>query len=297
VDLSSVTLDIGDQKGTGAEAVLTAAGLLSSLPFRVSWSDFTSGPPMLEAMASGSVDIGGVGDAPPVFAASGGEAVEIVGARQTNGDQDAVVVPKNSPITSITQLKGKKIAYGSGSSANYNLLTVLTKAGLTTRDVTLVNLQPAEALAAFTSGSVDAWDIWPPYVQQVTAQDSARVLATGGAYGSPNSFEVASKAAAASPEKAAAIKVYLQTLDKAYVWAARHPGAWAAAWGKAAGLPASVMDVAAKIDAYTPIPITAAVTSSEQNLVNQFYSAGLIPNKVNISSYITTEFNATVTGS
>src|SRR5580704_5495789 len=67
-DLSSVTLNVGDQKGTGAEAVLTAAGLLNTLPFKVSWSDFTSGPPMLQAMASGSVDIGGVGDAPPVFA-------------------------------------------------------------------------------------------------------------------------------------------------------------------------------------------------------------------------------------
>ena len=100
VNLSAVTLNIGDQKGTGAKAVLTAAGLLNTLPFHVNWSDFTSGPPMLEAMASGSVDIGGVGDAPPVFAASGGEQVEIVGARQTNGDQDAVVVPKNSPITS-----------------------------------------------------------------------------------------------------------------------------------------------------------------------------------------------------
>ena len=145
VDLSSVTLNVGDQKGTGAEAVLSAAGLLNSLPFHVNWSDFTSGPPMLEAMGSGSVDIGGVGDAPPVFAASGGEQVEIVGARQTNGDQDALVVPKNSPITSISQLKGKKIAYGSGSSGNYNLLTVLTKAGLTTKDVSLVNLQPAQA--------------------------------------------------------------------------------------------------------------------------------------------------------
>ena len=108
VNLSAVTLNVGDQKGTGAEAVLTAAGLLNTLPFHVTWSDFTSGPPMLEAMASGSVDIGGVGDAPPVFAASGGEQVEIVGARQTNGDQDAVVVPKNSPITSIQQLKATR---------------------------------------------------------------------------------------------------------------------------------------------------------------------------------------------
>ncbi len=296
VNLSSVTLNVGDQKGTGAEAVLTAAGLLNTLPFHVTWADFTSGPPMLEAMASGSVDIGGVGDAPPVFAASGGEQVEIVGARQTNGDQDAVVVPKNSPITSIQQLKGKKIAYGSGSSANYNLLTVLTKAGLTTKDVTLVNLQPALALAAFTSGSVAAWDIWPPYVQQVVAQDGARVLATGSAYGSPYSFEVASKAAVANPAKAAAIKVYLATLDKAYTWAATHPSAWAAAWGKAAGLPTSVMDVAAKTDATTPIAITSATVSSEQNLVNQFFAAGLIPTKVNISSYITSEFNSTVSG-
>jgi sulfonate transport system substrate-binding protein len=296
VNLSSVTLNIGDQKGTGAEAVLTAAGLLSTLPFHVTWSDFTSGPPMLEAMASGSVDIGGVGDAPPVFAASGGEQVEIVGARETNGDQDALLVPRGSPITSISQLKGKKIAYGSGSSANYNLLTVLTKAGLTTKGVSLVNLQPAEALAAFTSGDVAAWDIWPPYVQQVVTQDGARVLATGSAYGSPYSFEVASKAAVANPDKAAAIKVYLATLDKAYTWAATHPSAWAAAWGKAAGLPTSIMDVAAKTDATTPVAITSTTVSSEQNLVNQFFAAGLIPNKVNISSYITSQFNSSVSG-
>ena len=297
VNLSSVTLNVGDQKGTGAEAVLSAAGLLSSLPFKVSWSDFTSGPPMLEAMASGSVDIGGVGDAPPAFAASGGEAVEIVGARTTNGDQDALVVPKGSPITSLSQLKGKKIAYGSGSSGNYNLLTVLNKASLTTKDVTLVNLQPAEALAAFTSGSVAAWDIWPPYVQQVVAQDGARILATGSQYGNPYSFEVASKAAVANPQKAAAIRVYLATLDKAYVWAAAHPTAWATAWGKASGLPTSIMNVAAKVDGNTPAQITSATISSEQGVVDQFFAAGLIPNKVDISDFITTQFNDTVPSS
>jgi len=298
VNLSSVTLNVGDQKGTGAEAVLKAAGLLSTLPFKVSWSDFTSGPPMLEAMASGSVDVGGVGDAPPVFAAAGGEQVEIVGARSVpSGDQDALVVPKGSSITSIQQLKGKKIAYGSGSSANYHLLTVLNKAGLTTKDVTLVNLQPANALAAFTSGAVDAWDIWPPYVQQVVAQDGAKVLAIGSQYGSPYSFEVASKAAVANAEKAAAIKVYLATLNKAYVFTATHPDVWGAAWGAASGLPASITTEAAKVDATTPVTITSAVISSEQNLVSQFYKAGLIPNNVDMSGFITSEFNSTVSES
>jgi sulfonate transport system substrate-binding protein len=296
-NLSSVTLNVGDQKGTGAEAVLKAAGLLSTLPFKVNWSDFTSGPPMLEAMASGSVDVGGVGDAPPVFAASGGEAVEIVGARATPaGDQDALVVPKDSPITSIQQLKGKKIAYGSGSSGNYDLLTVLNKAGLTTKDVSLVNLQPAEALAAFTSGSVDAWDIWPPYVQQVVDQDGAKVLAVGSQYGSPYSFQVASKAALANPQKAAAIKVYLTTLNKAYTWTADHPSAWGAAWAQASGLPASITDQAAEVDKQEPVTITSAVTASEQNLVTQFYKAGLIPSNVNMSGYITPQFNSTVSG-
>lgn len=297
VNLSSVTLNVGDQKGTGAEAILKAAGLLNSLPFHVNWSDFTSGPPMLEAMASGSVDVGGVGDAPPVFAAAGGEGVVIVGARTVpTGDQDAVVVPKGSTITSIQQLKGKKIAYGSGSSGNYNLLTVLTAAGLTTKDVTMVNLQPADALAAFTSGSVDAWDIWPPYVQQVVAQDGAKVLARGSQYGSPYSYEVASKAAVANPEKAAAIEVYLATLDKAYVWAEKNPDAWGAAWSAATGLPASITDVAATVDSTTPVVVNSAVTTSEQNLVAQFYKAGLIPSAPNMSGFITTQFNASVSG-
>jgi sulfonate transport system substrate-binding protein len=298
VNLSSVTLNVGDQKGTGAEAILKAAGLLSTLPFHVDWSDFTSGPPMLEAMASGSVDVGGVGDAPPVFAAAGGEGVEIVGARVVpGGDQDAIVVPKGSSITSVSQLKGKKIAYGSGSSGNYNLLTVLTAAGLTTKDVTMVNLQPAEALAAFTSGSVDAWDIWPPYVQQVVAEDGAKVLARGSQYGSPYSYEVASKSAVADPSKAAAIQVYLATLDKAYVWAESHPDAWGAAWAAATGLPASVTDVAATVDSTTPVVINSTITNSEQELVTQFYKAGLIPSQPTMSGYITTQFNSSVTGS
>jgi len=293
-DLSSVTLNVGDQKGTGAEAVLAAADLLKTLPFKVNWSDFTSGPPMLQAMASGSVDVGGVGDAPPVFAASGGEAIEIVGARQTSGDQDAVVVPKGSPITSIQQLKGKKVAYASGSSANYNLLTVLDKASLTTKDITLVNLQPADALAAFTSGSVEAWDVWPPYVQQVVAQKGARIIATGSAYGNPYSFEVASKAAVADPKKAAAIKAYLTILNKAYVWAATHPDQWGAAWAEASGLPVSVMVQAAKLSATKPVAITDDTITSEQGVVDKFFAAGLIPNKVDMKGYITDQFNDSV---
>jgi sulfonate transport system substrate-binding protein len=293
-NVSSVTLNIGDQKGTGAEALLQAAGLINKLPFKANWSDFTSGPPMLQAMGSGSVDIGGVGDAPPVFAAAGGEQVALVGARVTPPEGAALVVPKNSPITSISQLKGKKIAVSQGSSADYHLLTVLNKAGLTTKQVTLDYLQPADALAAFNSGHVDAWDIWSPYIEQVTAQDNARILVNGNGYGSDYSFEVASRAALNDPAKAAAIKDYLKILNQAYVWSETHTAQWAKLWGDATGLPSSIMLKAAQDDVNKPTTITPTVITAEQQLVTAFYKAGLIPTNVNMSSYSVTTFNDTV---
>jgi sulfonate transport system substrate-binding protein len=146
-DVSNVTLHVGDQAGTGAQALLSAAGLIGKLPFKVAWSDFTSGPPMLQAMAAGAVDVGGVGNAPPVFAAAGGDQIAIVGALQANPHGSALLVPKGSPIHSVAQLRGKRIAVAQGSSADYHLLTVLTKAGLTVHDVTLVYLQSATGLA------------------------------------------------------------------------------------------------------------------------------------------------------
>ncbi len=296
VNVSSVTLNIGDQKGTGAEALLQASGLIKKLPFKANWSDFTSGPPMLQAMGSGSVDIGGVGDAPPVFAASGSEPIAIAGARITPGAAAAIVVPDNSPITSISQLKGKKIAVAQGSSADYHLLTVLNKAGLTTKQVTLEYLQPADALAAFNSGHVDAWDIWSPYIEQVTLQDHARVLVNGDGYGSPYSFEVASKAALGNTAKAAAIKDYLTILNQAYDWSATHIATWATLWGDATGLPGNVMTQAAKDDVNKPVAITGGVISAEQELVTAFYKAGLIPNNVNMTNYTVTTYNNTVPG-
>src|SRR5579859_7331249 len=113
--LSNVTLNVGDQAGSGAQALLTAAGLIGKLPFKVHWSDFTSGPPMLQAMGAGSVDIGAVGDAPPIFAAAGGEKIAVVAATVGNPKGTALLVPKGSAIHSVTQLRGKKIAVAEGS--------------------------------------------------------------------------------------------------------------------------------------------------------------------------------------
>jgi sulfonate transport system substrate-binding protein len=289
------TLRVGDQAGTGAQALLSAAGLLRKLPFKVSFADFTSGPPMLQAMGSGSLDVGGVGDAPPVFAAAGGAPIAVVGARANNPRSAGLLVPKDSSITSIKQLKGKKIAVAQGSSADYHLLTVLEKAGLSVHDVTLEYLQPAAAQAALSSGSVDAWDVWSPFVEQAVAQDHARILADGTGYGSNFAYEVAAKSSIKDPTKAKEIREYLKTLNQAYRWTNTHPAAWAATWAQATGLPKSVMLTAAKDDTTTPVPVNAKTTfTPEQSLVDTFSKSALIPKSYSFQAFTSDAFNDTV---
>jgi sulfonate transport system substrate-binding protein len=290
--VGNVTLHIGDQAGSGAEALLTAAGLIHKLPFHATFSDFTSGPPMLQAMGAGAVDIGAVGNSPPVFAAAGGSQITIVGALKSSPAGSAIVVPKNSPVHSVADLKGKKIAVAQGSSANYHILTVLQKAGLSVKDVTLDYLQPAEGQAALSSGAVDAWDIWTPFTEAAVAK-GARILVTGQGYGSPYSFEVASRAALADPAKAAAIRAYLKIINQAHIWANTHPDAWARVWAQGTGLPDSIMQTAARDAQSVPIPITPAVIASEQHIADAYQTAGLIPGKVDLANFVVTRFNST----
>lgn len=291
---AGVTLRVGDQAGTGAEAQLQAAGLLGRLPFKIQWSDFTSGPPMLQALSAGDLDVGGVGDAPPVFAAAGGAKIAIVAAYANDPASAALVVPKGSPITSISQLKGKKIAVAQGSSADYHLLTVLKAAGLTPKDVTLDYLQPAEALAALQSGAVDAWDVWSPFIEEATAKGD-RILVNGDKYGSNYSYVVASKSALGNPKLVAAIKQYVTVLAEAHRWVTSHAAQWGASWAKATGLPLRTMVLAAKDSANQPIAVGSPTVSSEQGLVNGFYSAGLIPRSFSFGPYVTTALNSALT--
>jgi sulfonate transport system substrate-binding protein len=245
-------------------------------------------------MASGSVDVGGVGDAPPVFSAAAGSQIAVVSALLTNVKDDAILVPADSTITSIAQLKGKTIAVAQGTSGDYELLAALTHAGLSIKDVTADNLQPADAEAAFAAGHVDAWSVWAPYVEQAEQQNHARVLADQAGLGSQYSFVVASRAALGDPAKAQAVKDYLQLLDQAYAWSDKHQAQWAATWAQATGLPTSVMTQAAAESTDVPTPINATVLSSEQAVANAFYNAGLIPSKVDFSDFAVTTFNSVV---
>lgn len=305
--LAGVTLHVGDQKGTSQQALLNAAGQLTGLPYKIEWSTFTSGPPMLEAVNAGAVDIGQVGNTPPIFSAAAGGQIAIVGAlRSTRGD--ALLVGKDSPIHTLADLRGKTIAVAKGSSANGTLLGTLAAAGLKPADVTITYLQPGDAYAAFAQGSVAAWQVWDPYATQAVVELGARELVsgldalhgTGPANGTPLSnglaLIVANRAALADPGRNAAIADYVARIGRANDWAKANPAAWAALYAQVTGLPPAIASAAAPKLALTAIPIDDGVVASEQKLADTFAQAGLLPGAVTMSDYVDRRFNDAVVG-
>jgi sulfonate transport system substrate-binding protein len=151
---------------------------------------------------------------------------------------------------------------------------------------------PAAGLAALTSGHVDAWDIWSPFIEEGETLDRATAIVTSAGYGSPYSFTVASRAALADPARAAAIRAYLSLIAQAHAWASSHRSAWAAVWAKASGLPLNVMTRAADDDYSLAVPVTPAVIASEQQVADAFTASGLIPVHVNFANFVDTSFNS-----
>ncbi|MCX5197309.1 ABC transporter substrate-binding protein [Streptomyces sp. NBC_00249] len=288
---AEVTLSIGDQKG-GYESLLRAAGELDNLDYTVKWSTFTSGPPLLEAVNAKAVDIGGVGNTPPVFAAAAKSKITVVGATHGSSAGEAILVPKDSPLKSPAELRGKKIAVAQGSSAHFQLIASLQQAGLAPADVQITLLQPADALAAFNSGKVDAWAVWDPYTSQVL-RAGARVLTSGEGLVNGLGFQVASPAALQDAAKSKAIADYLKRLQRAQDWVFEHPEEWAKVWSKETGLPYEVALDSVKRSNGTRVAVAVddAAVASEQKIADTFADLKLIPGKVVFKDFVDTRFN------
>lgn len=291
----SLTLNVGDQKG-GSEAVLRAAGELDDLTYKIKWSTFTSGPPLLEAVNAKAVDIGAVGNTPPVFAAGAGSKISVVAASHGAAHGEAIVVREDAEFRRTADLKGRSVAVAQGSSAHYQLIASLKKAGLTLKDVHVKYLQPADALAAFTGGEVDAWAVWDPYTSQVLRGGKSRVLTDGEGVVNGLNFQVAAPGALKDKKKAAAIDDYLRRLRKAQDWVFKHPEAWAKVWAKDTGLPFEVaLDAVKRSDGtHVPVAIDRHVIDSEQEIVDTFARLKLIPRRIDFDEFTDTRFNGSL---
>jgi len=295
VDLDEVTLIVGDQKG-GSKALLQAAGELDDVPYEIQWQEFTSGPPLLEALNAGSIHIGGVGNTPPLFAAAAKGEFKAIQAATYGGAGDAIVVPKDSDIKTVADLKGKRIGLAEGSSANYNTLAQLHEAGLTYDDVTVENLQPADALAAFSSGHLDAWAIWEPFTSQAELEADARVITTGKGVVNGYVFQVASNQALEDPATTAALKDYVGRIARAQAWSATHKEEWAKVWSDETGLSEDITLRGTKKRDIELVPISQEVIDSEQEMADTFAENELLPGKFDVAPFFSDEFNSDTTG-
>nr|WP_236703088.1 ABC transporter substrate-binding protein [Lentzea aerocolonigenes] len=284
-----VVLKVGDQKG-GAKALLTAAGLLGDFPYKIEWSTFTSGPPLLEAASAGAIDLGGVGNTPPIFAAAANARIAAVGASKGEVEADAILVQENSPLRSVSDLKGKNIAVAKGSSAHGQVLLTLRASGLTTKDVTLNFLQPSDAYSAFTQGKVDAWAVWDPYTAQAQQEAKARVLTTGEGRSNGYGFQVAGRKALDDKGKTPALKEYLVRYYKAQKWADTHREEWAKAWAAETGLKYEVALAAVNRNGDLPVKIDDTLIKSEQELADAFAEDKTLPGKVDFGKFVDTRF-------
>ncbi|MFD1858829.1 ABC transporter substrate-binding protein [Aeromicrobium camelliae] len=293
IDLSAVTLVVGDQKG-GSQALLTASGQLDEVEYAIEFKPFTSGPPLLDAVHTAAVDLGGVGNTPPLFAIDQDKDLKVVQASRQGAHSDAIVVKEDSPVSSVADLAGKKVAVAKGSSANYHLLAQLEKAGLGWDDIEPVFLQPTEALAAFTGGHVDAWAIWDPFTAQAELTAQARILTSGEGVVNGIGFQVASDAALEDPATSAAIEDYLTRIARAQQWANDHPDEWADAWAAETGLPSEVTRRAIERRDYQPIAVSDAVPS-EQEMWDAFTEQGQLTRQdVDLGSYFIDRFDDAV---
>lgn len=288
VDLSKVTLRVGVQKD-GIRAVLGKTGALDDVPYKVEFSTFQFGPPLVEAAGADKIDLAWVGNTPPLFGAAAGSDFKIIAAvREYDNQENSLVVPKGSPIKSFKDLRGKKVAVPKGSSANGYLFSGLKREGLDPKEVELVYLPPADGLAAFSSGRVDAWVVWDPFVQQ--AELTANGVAVQG--GEPDEhgigFQIASSKALEDPAKRAAFKDYLGRLQKAWTWAKANPDGWAEAWSKDSGLPIEVTKKAAPAKASRLTVVDDEVIGHEQALADLLASEGVLPKPVDFTSIVET---------
>ncbi|HTH62284.1 MAG TPA: sulfonate ABC transporter substrate-binding protein [Paraburkholderia sp.] len=280
---ASHTVRIGYQKA-GLLAILKAQGTLehalAPLGYDVKWFEFPAGPQLLEALNAKSIDFGYTGAPPPVFAQAAGVQFVYVGAEPGSPHNEALIVKSDSPIRTATDLRGKRVALQKGSSSNYLLLQILSKARLGFQDIHPVYLAPADARAAFENGDVDAWVIWDPYYAAAQQTLHARTVADYTSLdASYNFYEATPEFARRQP---AAVNVVLAQLRAGGRWVNEHPAETAALLAPKVGLDTTLVETWVRRVPYGTLPVTEDVLRSQQKVADAFYGAKLIPQKINV---------------
>jgi len=287
-------LRIGYQKSASLFVLQKAQGTLEKklapLGTRVKWVEFPAGPQLLEGLNVGAVDVGYVGEAPPIFAQAAGAKFVYIGYDPAAPRAEAILVPKDSPIRSVAELKGRKVALNKGSNVHYLLVRQLEKHGLKFGDIQPVYLAPADGRAAFESKAVDAWVIWDPFQAAAEKGTGARVLADGtAAPGTPDvvnnyQFYLAERGYAQKYPKV--IQALFEDSVEQGIWLKKNLAQAAAIIAPLQGLPADVVELALRRYEFNVKPITREVAAGQQRIADTFHELKLIPKPIKVSDAV-----------
>lgn len=283
----SDTLRIGYQKSSTLFTLIKARGALerrlAPLGVTVSWHEFTSGLPLLEALNVGAIDLSAdVADTVPVFAQAAGAQLVYFAQEAPSPSAQAIVVRADSPYKTVAELKGKKVALTKAAGAHYLLLAALDQAGLRLRDIEPAYLTPADGRAAFEHGSVDAWVTWDPYLAAVQRQSQVRILADGRNIAGYQRYYLAARSYA-DGHAAVLAQVFDELLDTGR-WIKQHPQEAAVQLAPLWGVDAKTVELANSRRSYEVRKVLAPALGEQQRIADAFYAEGLLPHKVDASA-------------
>ncbi|WP_370681790.1 sulfonate ABC transporter substrate-binding protein [Comamonas sp. GB3 AK4-5] len=283
------TLRIGFQKSASLFVLQRAQGSLEkkllAQGFAVKWVEFPAGPQLLEGLNVGAIDVGFVGEAPPIFAQAAGAQFVYFGYDPAAPHAEAVLVPKDSPIQKVTDLKGKKVALNKGSNVHYLLLRLLETHGLKPSDIQPIYLAPADGRAAFESKSVDAWAIWEPFQAAAEKATGARVLANGSNGVAPNYSYYLGEHSFVQKNPQVIATLFADAVEQGR-WLKSHQRQAAELIAPLQGLPVDVVELALQRSAFNAQPITADIVAQQQKVADTFYAQKLIPKPIKVQDAI-----------
>lgn len=278
------TVSIGYQKSSTLISLLKSQGTLEQAlkdkGISVSWHEFPSGLPLLEALNTGNVDISAdVADTVPIFAQAAGARLTYFAQEAASPQAQAIVVRSDSPIHQLADLKGKKIAVTKAAGTHYLLIAALAKAGLKFSDIQPAYLTPADGRAAFENNKVDAWVTWEPFLTSVERQLPTRTLTDGTGLASYKRYYLTSTPYAQAHTQV--LKVVFDQLEKAGAWVKAHPADAAQVLGPLWGnLDVPTVEAANGHRTYAVQPVTADQLGEQQKIADAFFAAGLLPKAV-----------------
>ncbi|WP_414834674.1 aliphatic sulfonate ABC transporter substrate-binding protein [Bacillus altitudinis] len=256
---------------------------------KVKWVEFQSGPPQFEGLAANQLDFSQVGNSPVIAGQAAGIDFKEIGLSQDGLKANGILVNKNSEIQKVEDLKGKKIAVAKGSSGFDFLYKVLDQAGLSAKDVQIIQLQPDEAISAFENGSVDAWSIWEPFLSLETIEKGAKLLVNGGATDlySPGFTLVRTKFADEHPEL---VVQFLKVYDKAVKWQKDHQQEAITLYARLKQLDQKVVTQVLNNTEPLNEPISKKIINAQQHTADFQYQTKAIQRKIDVNQVVDNSF-------